>query len=226
MPMIKIVRSVFNSFSENTYIVYDDSTLDAVVLDPGAQSEKECERLIDFIEENKLKLKFVLATHGHFDHIMAHEQLCDRFGARFAMSPTDEIIDGHNKLFSQQMGMPYPQLRKIDLPLHDGDTIDVGPIHFEVYATPGHTPGGLSFYLPSEKVLFSGDTLFKGSIGRTDFPLGSYPDLMKSIIKKLMTLPMDTEVLTGHGDRTTLASERDSNPFINDVIDGDVDATI
>lgn len=207
-------------------MVWDDKSLDAFVIDPGAQSDKELDRLEGFINEKQLHVKYIVATHGHLDHTAAVNTLVEKFGAPFAMSEKDIPLESLNRSISSMMGPSYTPLRKPDCPIKDGDVLEAGSIKLKILETPGHTPGGVSLYLESEGVLFSGDTLFKGSIGRTDFPMGSYPDLMKSIIKKLMLLPMETQVLPGHGDNTDLAEERDRNPFINEVINGDVDATI
>lgn len=224
--MVKIVKFVFNSFQENTFVVWDEESLDAFVIDPGAQSDNEIARLEGFIDERKLHVSYVVATHGHLDHTAAVNHLTEKYGALFAMSKKDTALESLNRSIASMMGHDYVPLRQPDCSIKEGDVLEAGSVKLRVIETPGHTPGGVSLFLESEGMLFAGDTLFKGSIGRTDFPMGSYPDLMNSILKKLMVLPMETVVLTGHGDNTDLAEERDRNPFIGDVINGDVDATI
>jgi len=207
-------------------VVWDNNSLDAIVIDPGAQNDQEIAKLEGFIDDKQLHVRYIVATHGHLDHTAGVNALAERYGAPFAMSEKDTVLESLNRSISSMMGPNYTPLREPDCPIKEGDVLEAGSVKLKVLETPGHTPGGVSLYLESEGVVFSGDTLFRGSIGRTDFPKGNYPDLMKSILHKLLTLPPETKVLTGHGDNTDLAQERDTNPFIGDVVNGDVDATI
>ena len=168
----------------------------------------------DFIRKEGLRIEAVLITHGHFDHIFGVNRCLDAFGEiPVYMHPDDvELI-----AMGKQMAAPYgytPEMKFDTVDAVDGDVINAVGRKWEVIATPGHTKGGLSFYCRAEKLLFSGDTLFAGSIGRTDLHGGSYDKLIVSIMDKLMGLDGDTVVIPGHGRPTTISDERTHNPFL------------
>ena len=175
----------------NCYVVSAGG--DAVVVDPGA----EAARIIKAVGERRVAA--ILATHGHSDHVGAVKELAAATGAPF-MVPAGDLALAEKYVGAQAA-----------VPLNDGDRLDFGDISLKVIATPGHTPGSSCFYAPG--LLFSGDTLFAGGVGRTDLPGGSSDALFSSIRERIFTLAGDTVVYPGHGERTTVARERESNPF-------------
>ncbi len=194
-------------FETNTYLVWDEQTKEGLLIDPAAPSEK----LKSFIESEGIELQCIVNTHGHADHIGGNKFFLDHFHCELCIHPEDApmLIDP-NKNFSAMFegGFASPEATKL---LKDGDRLDIGNQTFRVIHTPGHTRGGICLY--TEGVLFSGDTLFDHSVGRTDLPGGSMDKLRKSIKDKLFTLTEDTVVLPGHGGSTTIEAEKVENPF-------------
>ena len=192
----------------NCYIVYDKKVKQGVVIDPGDDAGK----ILDLIKELDIKIQYILATHGHFDHVGAVAPLCKELKAEFLAHEGDLffIEDGENS--ARRWGVDIEQPPKPDRFIEDGDKIKVGEFELEVIHTPGHSPGGVSFFY--DCMLFGGDTLFQGSIGRTDFRKGSFEDLANSIKKRLYSLPDDVVVYTGHGPVTTIGDEKKHNAFV------------
>ena len=217
--MIQTEYFTFNLFQERSSIVWDNENNCAIV-DPGFSNDQERDELYRFIENRKLSVKAILLTHGHFDHIFGVAQAAEFFGVPVYMHPADEvIIKEANPMLCDAFGLAVPaefcsscgtQIRSIK----EGDIIEVGNLRFEVIETPGHTPGGVCYLERSEKILFSGDTLFAGSIGRTDNQWADYDALMSGIFTKLMELDGDITVIPGHGPETSIATERMTNPFL------------
>lgn len=198
-------------FLANCYIVGSEKTKEGFILDPVA----EAETIMDNVRQLGLTIKLIVATHSHPDHIMALHQIKAETGAPFAMHEAESagmIASGMARVMGLFMTGSAEPLAKPDMPLKDGDTIDVGDLSFTVLHTPGHSPGGISLY--GHGMVFVGDTLFNFSIGRTDFPGCSHQQLIDSINSKLMTLPDETVVYPGHGPQTTIATERQYNPFL------------
>jgi hydroxyacylglutathione hydrolase len=196
-------------FMENAYVVGCEETKEAVVIDPGAEPE----RIIAAIDKHKLKVTRIINTHAHIDHIGAVEAIRKAKGAKFLLHETEapfvESYDQQCRFF----GVRFGDKPGIDGFLNEGDTITVGNLKAEVLLTPGHSPGGLCFNFGWS--VFAGDTLFMGSIGRTDLPGGDYDMLIGNIKTKLLTLPPQTKVYSGHGPATTIQIEKASNPFLN-----------
>lgn len=211
--MLHIKNFVFNSFREHCYLVWDD-TLEGVIIDPGACSDYEKDTLYEEVASDKLKIKYVLLTHAHFDHIYAVKACADKYGAEVLMNPAEWDLIKELVPMSDRFGMPCPDTSFRTGDLRDGDIVRFGQTSFKVIATPGHSPGGVCFYDEADKVIFTGDTLFAGTIGRTDVPLGNYDDLIKGIMEKLMVLPGDVDIIPGHGYGSNIAEERTSNPFL------------
>ena len=188
----------------NCYIVTDEQTLQCAVIDPAADSTI----LLDYLEDNHLKCVMALLTHAHFDHVGAVEALLEETGATLYMHPADNgtPIGFDRHVFAAPEGTRF---------LSDGDTLRLGAIEFTVLETPGHTPGGLTFLCREgdDQVLFTGDTLFRDSCGRTDFTLSSTDDILRSL-KRLAELPGDYEVYPGHGFSSTMSRERAVNYFV------------
>jgi glyoxylase-like metal-dependent hydrolase (beta-lactamase superfamily II) len=193
----------------NCYIVGCEETKEAVVIDPGDEEE----RILAEIEDEGLIIKYILNTHAHFDHILANAPLVEATGAPLALHPLDLPLLRENG-GAAFFGLDVPSGPDPDIELAEGDTISFGRHTLEVLFTPGHSPGHVSFYEAQEGIVFDGDVLFAGGIGRTDLPGGSYETLMASINEKLMVLPDETVVCSGHGPVTTVGQERASNPWL------------
>ena len=213
--MIKISKFVVSPFQENTLIIHDDSK-EAIIIDCGCYSPEEEANLSEFVKANDLNVKMVLNTHGHVDHVFGTKFAMEAFGVPFVSPFKDNyLVEGaqaHGKTYGVNVKQP-------PLPSKDvtgGETVRFGKSELQVLAVPGHTPGHVAFYSPSQKFVIVGDVLFKGSIGRTDLPGGDYDQLMKSIREQLLTLPPETTVFSGHGPETTIHEEIIDNPFLKE----------
>ncbi|MDR3286669.1 MAG: MBL fold metallo-hydrolase [Prevotellaceae bacterium] len=214
--MIKILEFQFNPIEVNTYIVYDE-TAECVIIDAGCCNESENKTLQKAITVNNLKPIKLISTHGHFDHIMGNSFVCETYKISTYINKNDlgdvERASSYGSYFDVNVVQPPAPQNFVN----DGDEIKFGNSTLKIIFTPGHTRGGICLYSEPDKLLFSGDTLFAGSIGRTDLPGGDYDVLMNSI-KKLMLLPDDTNVFCGHGPKTTIGCEKSTNPFITEMM--------
>ena len=203
----------FNAFQERCSVISDNAG-NCVIFDPGCGSDSETASLKDYISTKGLKPACIMLTHSHFDHVLGVAVLLETFeGIPVYMHPADKATLENNTYFTRVFGVPTPEsFQTADIT--EGSVVKVGDLSFEVIETPGHTPGGVCFLERNEKVLVSGDTLFAGSIGRTDHPGGDYDALMKGIFEKLMVLDGDIRVIPGHGPETSIADERMTNPFL------------
>jgi len=206
--MMKYKLVVVGPLETNCYLVYCDDTLDCAVIDPGAEAEK----ILPAILEAGLKPVVILNTHGHIDHIGANRDIKDRFGVPLGIHPLDRPLLEKTQELELSIFLGAKESPLPDLMLEDGETIEIGRCRLGVIHTPGHTPGSVSFR--GDAVLFSGDTLFNGGVGRTDLPGGSARDLELSIREIILPLPRETVVLPGHGPWTTIGEEWESNPFL------------
>ena len=204
-----------NPFGENMYILWDEASRDAVVVDPGMMRDAEREMVTKFIEGQKLKVIHILLTHMHIDHITSARWLADKTGAdvcacaldaQLGRELPDQVAQFHLKIESEPL--------VIDHILSDGDVLPLGEESIQVLHVPGHSPGGLAFYLPQSGLLISGDTIFNGSVGRTDLWGGDMAQLINSIREKILPLPDETVIASGHGPTTTIADEKRCNPFL------------
>ena len=219
---MKIARLIFNPIQENTYIIWDD-TLEAAVIDAGNMGERENAILEKFIADNGLKPKYALNTHGHFDHLLGVDFLRNRYGAELAMSSKDEFLLKGASVSAELFGVRADALPEaIDVDLEGKESIKFGNTELKIIPTPGHTPGHVAFYEPASKVLFTGDTLFRESIGRTDLPGGDYSWIMRSIIENILPLGDDVKIYPGHGEMSDLGHESMYNPFVVEVINNEV----
>ncbi len=187
----------------NCYIVQDEETKETMVIDPGGDVDK----IVEMLNTIHAKVKYILLTHCHGDHIAGVNELKQRVGGKILIHRLDEEgLRDPNVNLAEYVGLGRVVVQA-DARLDDGDLIHVGNLEFKILHTPGHTKGGISIYSEEEKLLFSGDTLFRGSWGRTDLPTSSFEDIIKSISEKLMVLPEDTIVYPGHGKSTMIKEE-------------------
>jgi hydroxyacylglutathione hydrolase len=195
----------------NCSILGDESSGEAVVIDPG----DEIERVQEILTRHKLKAKYIVATHAHIDHVGGLEKLQRATGATVLMHRDDLPLYQNMAIQAAFLGVRAPGVVKVDDLLEPGDVLRWGSLALEVMHTPGHSPGSVSLHLPGENQrVFSGDTLFQGSIGRTDLWGGDYKQILRSIRSALLPFPDQTPVYPGHGQPTTIGEERESNPFL------------
>jgi glyoxylase-like metal-dependent hydrolase (beta-lactamase superfamily II) len=194
----------------NCSVIGDETTREAVVVDPG----DDISGILAILKRHNLTVKLIAVTHAHIDHIGGAHKLRELTGAAVLMHRDDSGLADRLDIQASWLGIETPPNPGIDTPAHDGDTFQVGGVEAQILHTPGHTPGSISIFLPTESKLIAGDTLFQGSIGRTDLPGGDPALIAKSIRGKLYTLPEDTIVVPGHGPNTTIGREKQSNPFV------------
>lgn len=213
--LLNIKTFVFNSFRENCYVLWD-AVGNCVIVDPGCYWPEEFARLKELVEAEGLTPKAVWLTHGHFDHVHGVLKVVREYSVPVLMSSEDKVVLDNNQAAVGAFGLTAPDSSDIKtVDIRDGEILDtLQGASFKVITTPGHTPGGVCYYDETDKVLISGDTLFAGTIGRTDHLGGDYDRLIISVMDKLMGLPGDVDVLPGHGHRTTIADERTHNPFL------------
>lgn len=195
-------------FASNCYIVASEETHNGVIIDPG----DEVDRIIGEIEDAGVKVSKIINTHGHIDHIAGAKEMQDKLGIPFFIHEADmDFLKLVNEQ-AQMYGMETRGVPEVEGYLNEGDSIEFDDIKLSVLHTPGHSPGGICFL--GEKDVLVGDTLFDGSIGRTDLPGGNHEQLIESINKKLMTLDESINVFSGHGPQTTIGIEKSTNPFL------------
>ena len=214
--MITVKTFECNQLQENTYVVSDD-TRECVIIDCGAYFEDEHQAIQQYIEAQQLKPVHLLATHGHFDHNYGNDFIFKTYGLKVEISADDAyLINDLPGQFESMIGIPlrreYPEVGHF---FEEVETISFGNHKFEILKTPGHTPGGVTYYNKEEGIAFSGDTLFRMSIGRTDFDRGSYQDITNSLHQVLAKLPPETVVFCGHGPKTTIGEEVRYNPYFS-----------
>ncbi len=207
-----IRRFVVGRLSENTLIV-SGAPGRCIVIDPGFETPEEGGRILEYMRAGGLVPEAILLTHGHMDHMYGVAQLVRLYGVPVYMSDADKPVVEYFQRVSK-FGINVPELGYETTPVTDGQIIDAAGLHLRVITTPGHSPGSVCYLEESEKTLFTGDTLFAGSIGRTDLYLGDYDSLIRSIMEKLMALPGDTEIYPGHGAPSTIGQEMTTNPFL------------
>ncbi len=194
----------------NCFIAADSETKETLIIDPGDEAGK----ISNHISKNELRPVAVLLTHGHFDHCMAARKLAEQYGISIYVHEEEKAVM-ENPAYNCCGMIGRELVFKADKYFHgETDHISLAGFEIDVYHTPGHTPGGVCFYVKSEGILFSGDTLFCESVGRTDFPKGSMSQLVRGIKEKLFLLPDDTKVLPGHGEWTSIGNEKQYNPFV------------
>lgn len=206
MGEICIGRMVLGMVETNCYFVYDSETKDAIMIDPAKNG------IYDKLEKHGINVVGILLTHGHFDHIMGIHELKEKTGAKvYALDKEDALCRDAELNASAQIRKPYTV--EPDVLLEDGDVITIAGVDVKVISTPGHTAGSCCYFLEKENWLISGDTLFAGSIGRSDLPTGNESEILKSVHMLMDRFADDVKVYPGHGETTTIGQERKYNPF-------------
>jgi hydroxyacylglutathione hydrolase len=195
----------------NCSIFGDEESREAIVIDPGDNIDE----IVAILAKHGLKVKAIVITHAHIDHIGGAAKLKAATGAPVHMNANDQELYDHLDVQASWLQMKTPEKTSIDTEARDGDTLGLGTSVFHVLQTPGHTQGSISLWIPAENKLIAGDTLFRDSIGRTDLPGGDGRQILRSIKDKLLTLPDETVVVPGHGANTTIGREKERNPFLN-----------
>ena len=211
--MLNVLTLTLTPFAQNTRILYEESSTRGVVIDPGGEVSKISAEL----ERRGLSLGEVWLTHSHLDHCGGVQELIGESGTPLIGHKEGEYMRANVLQISEMYGLPAGDMQNCPEPtkyLTGGETISIGAFEFSVLFTPGHAPDHLCFYCESEKLLIAGDTLFAGSIGRTDLPGGNQDQLFESIRNEIYTLPGETKVLPGHGPDTTVDNEKHTNPFV------------
>ena len=208
MGQIEIKSMTLGMVATNCYLIINKETKEALLIDPADNAL----RISNVIEENVCTLKAILLTHGHFDHIMALNELKKRYNVPvYAHEEEEDVLKQSSLNMSGMIGQIYTT--QADIYVKDGEHLKLAGLDIIVLHTPGHTKGGVCYYLPEEKVLMSGDSLFHCSIGRTDFPTGSMSQLVRSVKEQLFVLPDDVQVYPGHDSVTSIGYEKQYNPF-------------
>ena len=207
---MRITNLPSGALQANTYLAVDEKTNEGFIVDPGGYNKV----LTKEVRDNDVNIKYIILTHGHSDHICGVNEHKAEFPDAKIVAYKDEEAMLENPNLNQSPGFGVPYSTKADILVSDGDELKVGDVTLKFIHTPGHTEGGMCIYVKEAKALFSGDTLFRQSIGRTDVPGGSYKEIMDSIRKKLFLLPDDTNVFPGHMGTTSIGFEKENNPFV------------
>ena len=196
----------------NCSVIGDEASREAIVIDPG----DDVEDVLALVRKHQLQVKQIVITHAHIDHVGGAMKLRAATGAPILLNQNDYALLKMLDVQAAWIGVATPKRVEIDQNLADADTVKAGSLAAQVLHTPGHTEGSVCLYFPAEKKLIAGDTLFAGSIGRTDLPGGSYKKILHSLHQRVLTLPDETVVIPGHGPVTTIGEERESNPFLQE----------
>ncbi|MFY7651380.1 MAG: MBL fold metallo-hydrolase [Chitinophagaceae bacterium] len=211
--MLYLQSFCFSPIQENTYIIYNEEKLAAIV-DPGCYDDYEKKKLSKFIEDNNLNPVLLLQTHCHLDHVFGSKYVAEKYKLAMHIHPLEEVMIPLAEQSGILWNMPFSMYNGSLVYMNDNDTIYLGSDKLQVLLMPGHSPGSVGFYAEKEGWILSGDVLFRDSIGRTDLPYGNYNQLIQSITAKLWPLPDNTKVFSGHGSYTTIGYEKRNNPFL------------
>lgn len=211
--MLHIKSFEFSPIRENTYLVYNDAG-ECIIIDPGCYFDEEKQMLSDFIETNNLKPVKLVNTHCHLDHVFGNKYVSEKYNLPLHLHKLEERMLNLAPASGLMYNLPFDNYSGDFIFIDEGDTLTLGNESFKIFHTPGHSEGSLTFYNEAGKFIISGDVLFQNSIGRSDLPGGDSDILLKSIKDKLLTLPDETIVYSGHGPTTTIGEERRSNPFL------------
>ena len=208
--MLSLSRFTVGPLQENCYLLFDPNSKDAVFIDPG----EEADRLLTVLKQEGLTLKAIWLTHAHFDHIGAVEDICAVHDVPVLLHSADFQLYENAFKAAKLWDIPFKQPSVKPSPIKDNETLELSGTNVSCLFTPGHAPGHIAFYVASQNFVLAGDALFQGSIGRTDLPGANHDELITSIKTKLLTLPDETTVYPGHGPETSLALEKQYNPFL------------
>lgn len=211
--MITVKQFTFSPVQENTYVVYNELG-EACIIDPGCYYQNERNQLKELIKTTDLQPKYLLNTHCHLDHVFGNKFIHDTYGLNLHLHPLEEKVLAFAPTSGEMWGLPFENYEGPLVFLEESDTITLGNDTFQIFLTPGHSPGSICFYLKDQGLLIGGDVLFRESIGRTDLPGGDHETLLNSIRVKLFTLPDEVVVYPGHGPTTTIGYEKRNNPFL------------
>ena len=212
---MKLSRFTFNMFGVNTYILWDEESHEAIIVDPGMTNDKERQQIDEFISNNNLTLTHLVNTHMHIDHSFGVAYITSKYGLKLECNDLDQFRAQRLTQQAEMFGLPISiDDLKIGVSLSEDDTLYVGKEPIKIIHVPGHSPGSIVLYAPQSSFIIAGDVLFKNSIGRTDLPGGSFQQLVSAIQQKLLTLDEHTWVYPGHGPETTIRSEKRNNPYL------------
>lgn len=211
--MLTIKHFTFNPIAENTYLLFNANG-ESAIIDPGCYFENERKELTDFIDTHKLVPKFLLNTHCHLDHVFGNKLIGERYHLPLHIHPAEQPVLDAAPISGNLWNLPFDNFSGEVRYLREGEQIELAGARFVILFTPGHSPGSVSFYCAEQKILISGDVLFRQGIGRTDLPGGNHQQLLRSIREQLLVFPDDTVVYPGHGPATTIGEERRENPFL------------
>ncbi|MFD2037651.1 MBL fold metallo-hydrolase [Belliella marina] len=211
--MLQLKSFTFNPFMENTYVLYDE-TKEAVIFDPGCYEKKEQEILHSFILAEGLKVKYLINTHCHIDHVLGNSFVKKKYNVPLLIHQNEVIVLKSVSAYASNYGFPAYDESEADQFIDENDQIKFGNTILEIKFVPGHAPGHLIFYHQDTNICIAGDTLFQGSIGRTDLPGGDHQTLLSKIKSEMFTLPEDMTVYPGHGPETSVGTEKEYNPFV------------
>jgi glyoxylase-like metal-dependent hydrolase (beta-lactamase superfamily II) len=211
--MLTVKTLTFNPVQENTYVLYNEKK-ECCIIDPGCYFSEERDRLKTDIEKTGLKPVLLLNTHCHLDHIFGNKFVHETWGLDLHINEKEKIVLANGPASGLRFQLPFENYEGPLIYIKEGENIKLGDDELEVFFTPGHSPGSVSFYHEAGGFVIGGDVLFNGSIGRTDLPGGDYDTLVNSIQTKFFTLPDDTKVYSGHGPVTTVGFEKMNNPFV------------
>ena len=212
--MLQIKSFVFSPIQENTYILFNEFN-QCIVIDPGCYDDTEKETLKNFIQQKGLTPALLLNTHCHLDHVFGNKFVAETYHLTLQLHEKEKIVLSYAPTAGLMYNMPFDNYAGDFIVLKEGDKILLGEDELEIIEAPGHSPGSICFYCRKQDFLIGGDVLFKGSIGRTDLPMGDYETLINSIKQKLFLLPDNVTVYSGHGSSTTIGEEKSGNPFLN-----------
>jgi len=211
--MLQIQSFIFSPIQENTYILYNELK-ECIIIDPGSYFDEEKDAMKTFIEQKQLVPKMLLNTHSHLDHVFGNKFIAETYNLTLRLHEKEKTVLEFAPVSGLKYNMPFDNYTGELIFIKEGDKIILGTDELEIFDTPGHSPGSIIFYCRKQHFVISGDVLFQRSIGRTDLPGGDHQTLLNSITKKLMVLPDETKVYSGHGAVTTIGEERRHNPFL------------
>jgi glyoxylase-like metal-dependent hydrolase (beta-lactamase superfamily II) len=212
--MLQIKQFTFSPMAENTYVVYNENK-EASIIDPGCLTVMEKAELEGFIKRNELSVKNILLTHAHLDHVFGLKWAVETYNTIPHMHPAEQPVLDRGHQMGLMYGLTFDDYTGITYPIADGEVLQLGEDLLEIIYAPGHAPGHVCYYCKKQDFVIGGDVLFQGSIGRTDLPGGNYETLIRSIKTRLLILPDQTVVYSGHGPETTIGEEKRFNPFLN-----------